>query len=593
MIFREEDMKKLIISATVICITVVTLLLFGVIDASAEIVSGDCGTANSSVTWTLDTVTGILSIKGNGSTRDYSKAATAGNTAPPWRKYADLIKTVSVDGLTGVGKYSFAGCENLVSANFSEKVDVIREGTFYGCSSLKSFSFSDAVTEIGESAFYDCRAIETLNIPSGLVKIGENAFYGCSGIKNITVASGNVAFHSESDCLIDTVNAAIIRATVSGNIPASVKIIGEGAFSGLANLKEITVPDTIEYIGYGAFAGCTNLEKISLPFVGDCRVSADGKPSYVPESEKDNERGKLQNCLWYVFGDLKTPKSLKQVKVTDTLVLGLEAFANIENLESITLCDSIVRIDSGAFFGCSGLTEILIPQNVTVLGNSAFYGCTKLKSLTIPDRTVTIGDLAFGNCSSLESVTIGALVSTLGSGAFSGCEKLSNIKISEINAKYYSETGCIVEKATKTLVVGCNTTVIPEDIENIGDGAFKNCNGITSVTLPSNLKTIGKSAFEGCRNMTDIVLPEGLLSVGDLAFADCVSLKSVKLPVSVTYVGDSAFKNCTSFKSDGNVAPIDDKGCASCNGCSGMTAAFGVLVITVCAIASVTIIKRK
>ena len=112
-------MRKIIISAAVICFTVVTLVLFGIVDASAEIFSGDCGTTGSSVSWTLDTVTGILSLKGNGSSKDYSKAATSGSTAPPWRKYADSIKTVSIDGLSGVGKYSFAGCENLVSVSFS------------------------------------------------------------------------------------------------------------------------------------------------------------------------------------------------------------------------------------------------------------------------------------------------------------------------------------------------------------------------------------------------------------------------------------------------------------------------------------------
>ena len=587
-------MRKIIISAAVICITVVTIMLFGIVDASAEIFSGNCGTANSNVTWTLDTVTGILSIKGSGSTKDYSKAAISGSTAPPWRKYADFIKTVSIDGLDGIGKYSFAGCENLTAVSFSEKVAVIREGTFYGCSALKSFEFSAAVTEIGNNAFYNCRAIETLNIPAGLAKIGEDAFYGCSGIKSITVESGNIAFRSEENCLIDIEKSSIVRGSVSGKIPTSVKCIGDGAFSGLANLKEITVPDAVEYIGYGAFSDCVNVEKISLPFIGDCRVGSDGKPSYVPEKDKDAERGKLKNCLWYVFGDLKTPKSLKHVTVTDTLVIGLEAFANTENLESVTLCDSIVRIDSGAFLGCSSLAEIKIPQNVTVIGNSAFYGCSRLNSITVPDKVMTVGDLAFANCLSLESVSLGAYISSLGSGAFSGCKKLSNINISPLNVKYYSGVGCIVERESKTLVVGCNSTVIPEDIVNIGDGAFKNCDGITTVTLPTSVKIIGKSAFEGCSNMTDIVLPEGLQEIGDLAFADCVNLKSVKLPASVTRVGDAAFKNCTSFKSDGNVKPLDNKSsCASCNGCSGLSFAFGMLAVMICAIASVTIIKRK
>ena len=587
-------MRKIIISAAVICFTVVTLVLFGIVDASAEIFSGDCGTTGSSVSWTLDTVTGILSLKGNGSSKDYSKAATSGSTAPPWRKYADSIKTVSIDGLSGIGKYSFAGCENLVSVSFSENIEVIKEGLFYGCSSLKSFEFSNSVTEIGKDAFYDCRALAALNFPQSLIKIGENAFYGCSGINNITVENGNIAFRAEGDCLIDIAKSSIVRASFSGIIPESVKCIGEGAFSGCANIKELSVPNSIEYIGYGAFAGCTNIEKISLPFIGDCRVGADGKPQYVPEGEENSERGKLKNCLWYIFGDQKTPESLKQVKITDALVLGLEAFAECANLESVELCDKLVRIDSGAFYGCSGLLEITIPQNVTVIGDSAFYGCAKLKTVTVPDRTQTLGSLAFGKCVSLESVTVGALLESFGSEVFGECENLVSINVSSANAKYYSGEGCIVERASKTLVVACNSAKIPEDIVNIGDGAFKNCTKITSLVLPVTLKKIGNSAFEGCTNLTTVELPEGLEYIGALAFADCVSLQSVKLPQSVSFVGDSAFKNCTSFKSDGDVAPLDNKiNCTSCSACSGVNAAFGVLIVFVCSLASITLIKKK
>ena len=161
-------MKKVLISFAVAFVTVMTILFCGALDTSAEIFSGNCGTADSSVTWTLDTVTGILSLKGNGSTKDYSKSAVSGTTAPPWRKYADSIKTVSVDGLSGIGKFAFAGCENLASVSFPEEITVIKEGVFYGCTSLRSFELTKNVTEIGESAFYDCRALTELSFPAGI-----------------------------------------------------------------------------------------------------------------------------------------------------------------------------------------------------------------------------------------------------------------------------------------------------------------------------------------------------------------------------------------------------------------------------------------
>ena len=41
----------------------------------------------------------------------------------------------------------------------------------------------------------------------------------------------------------------------------------------------------------------------------------------------------------------------------------------------------------------------------------------------------------------------------------------------------------------------------------IGDGAFKNCKGITSLTLPSELISVGTGAFSGCSALKELIVP--------------------------------------------------------------------------------------
>lgn len=593
-------MKKLSIFVIIVTALILLMLSFCALNASAEIVSGNCGKDGSDVTWTFDTSTGILVIKGSGSSADYSKAAVAGSTAPPWRKYAESIKTVSVIGLTEIGDYSFAGCSNLTVVSFPEGVKVINKGMFYGCTSLAKFNFPTYLEEIEDDAFYDCRSLKEMFLKSEVKKISLSAFKSCSGFESIVVADQNTVYRSEENTLIRRADNALIRGNSLFIIPDSVQIIEENALSGYTERTVIEIPDRIIYMGYGALADCIGVKALSLPFVGDSRVGIDGKAEYIPDSKKDDERNKLQNCLWYVFGDLGVPESLKKVSITDSKTLGLEALSGLASLEYVILPNDLIRIDSGAFYGCTGLKEIAFPLMLVTIGDSAFYNCSSLGSIVIPESTVIIGDSAFAYCSSAKTISIGRAVTDLGDGAFVGCISSESVNVSSENKLYYSEGNCVVERSTKTLIFGCNSSTIPQDIVIIGSNAFKSCSRITEIALPATLKRIEKSAFQGCIALKSLSLPDGLEYIGELAFADCRSLPSIQVPDSVTYIGNSAFKNCTSVNSSNAVvAPIVNGGCsggcAGCSGCSGCSGGGALVIITAALFASLAcaVVKRK
>ncbi|MDE6258196.1 MAG: leucine-rich repeat domain-containing protein, partial [Muribaculaceae bacterium] len=44
----------------------------------------------------------------------------------------------------------------------------------------------------------------------------------------------------------------------------------------------------------------------------------------------------------------------------------------------------------------------------------------------------------------------------------------------------------------------------------IGDRAFKDCTGMTSVEIPETITEIGSDAFSGCTGLTSINLPESI-----------------------------------------------------------------------------------
>ena len=92
--------------------------------------------------------------------------------------------------------------------------------------------------------------------------------------------------------------------------------------------------------------------------------------------------------------------------------------------------------------------------------------------------------------------------------------------------------------------VNCYTS---DDV--IGNYAFSDCSGLTSLILPSNVTSIGYSAFYGCIRLTSLTLPSSVTEIGESAFEGCIRLASLTLPSSVTSIGKSAFEGCSGLTS--------------------------------------------
>ena len=64
---------------------------------------------------------------------------------------------------------------------------------------------------------------------------------------------------------------------------------------------------------------------------------------------------------------------------------------------------------------------------------------------------------------------------------------------------------------------------------SIGNYAFQNCSGLTSVTIPDSVTSIGKNAFWYCIGLTSVTIGNSVTNIGDSAFEYCSGLTSVTM----------------------------------------------------------------
>ncbi len=117
--------------------------------------------------------------------------------------------------------------------------------------------------------------------------------------------------------------------------------------------------------------------------------------------------------------------------------------------------------------------------------------------------------------------------------------------------------------------VNCYTS---DDV--IGNYAFSDCSGLTSLILPSSVTSIGYSAFYGCIRLTSLTLPSSVTSIDGRAFYGCSSLFSLTLPSSVTSIDGRAFYGCSSLFGltlPSSVTSIDGRAFYGCSSLFGLT----------------------
>ena len=165
-------------------------------------------------------------------------------------------------------------------------------------------------------------------------------------------------------------------------------------------------------------------------------------------------------------------------------------------------------------------------------------------------------------------------VTSIGEEAFYDCSGLTSVDIPDgvTSIKDHAFSGCS----------GLTSVDIPDGVTSIGWSAFSRCSGLTSVDIPDGVTSIGSYAFYGCSGLTSVDIPDGVTSIGEYAFSGCSGLVSVDIPDGVTSIGWSAFYGCSGLTSvdigDG-VTSIGDNAFSGCRGLTSVDIPDGVTSI--------------
>ena len=269
--------------------------------------------------------------------------------------------------------------------------------------------------------------------------------------------------------------------------------------------------------------------------------------------------------------------------------IGKDAFANNTFIRTLILCDGIQSIGVSAFSGCNSMTHVELPKSLTTIGEKAFQGCSTLPDISIPENVTSIGSSAFSGCTRLTSITIpfvGAKKNGTGNTHFGYIFGAS----SPTNNKWHVPSGLKTVVITRGTSIGDSafydcagftSITIPDSVTNIDISAFSGCSGLTSITISDGNKkyhsdgnclietetkvllrgcnasvisadgsvtSIGVAAFFGCTGLTSVTIPSSVTSIGEAAFSSCRGLTSITIPNGVTSIGDSAFYGCTGLK---------------------------------------------
>ena len=395
--------------------------------------------------------------------------------------------------------------------SYAEAAAVTNLGTYFKSTAITSFDeleYFTSLTSIPNTAFYGCTSLASITLPSSVSTLGNGSFYNCTNLATMTV-------YAETPPTVGTNAFKNVPTDIVVYLPCGTYDAYHNAngWSQFANMQE---PGSCPIV----FADAN----VKALCVANWDTNGDGELSY--------DEAAVVTDLGIVFRNKSNIIVFDELQYfTGLTSIGNKAFQNCGGLTSIEIPNSVTFIGDFAFDFCTSLTSIEIPNSVTLIGNYAFYYCANLISIEIPNSVTSIGDGTFSSCSGLTSIEIPNSVTFIGDYAFQSCTGLSSIEIPSSvtsigtnpflscsgleqvvvdsgNEVYDSRDNCnaIIETSINVLVAGCKNTIIPNSVMSIGNSAFQDCVGLTSIEIPNSMSFIGSNAFYGCCSLVSITV---------------------------------------------------------------------------------------
>ena len=340
---------------------------------------------------------------------------------------SDLKGSVTIpttlDGktVTSLGSWAFESATNITEIVIPDSIKKIDCLAFENCTKLTKVDLGN-IEEISFEVFRGCTSLTTITIPKTLKK--GSISDGCLSNPNITsiTLEEGLTVIPEGLCA----NTGITSIT----IPSSVKKIEPYAFTYCTKLAKVDL-GSIEEIEWDIFEGCTNLTAVTIPktlkrgSVNGClnnpnitSITFEEGLTVIPEGLCENtgitsitipssvkkiepyaftyctklakvDLGSIEEIEWDIFEGctnltaVTIPKTLKRGSVNGCL--------NNPNITSITFEEGLTVIPSGLCKN-TGITSITIPNSVKKIELWAFEDCTKLDKITILDNVTDMSN---------------------------------------------------------------------------------------------------------------------------------------------------------------------------------------------------------
>ena len=148
-----------------------------------------------------------------------------------------------------------------------------------------------------------------------------------------------------------------------------------------------------------------------------------------------------------------------------------------------------------AYISEVSIETIIIPEGIKVIDGS-FDCCFDIKNIYIPASAIYIGGSVFNSHP------------TMGYPSFIKSNVIEKIVVAEGNPYYYVNGNCLIERSFKKIILGCNSSVIPDDgsVRIIGESAFANCKSIETILLPESIIELEYGAFYNCEKLKQVYI---------------------------------------------------------------------------------------
>lgn len=114
----------------------------------------------------------------------------------------------------------------------------------------------------------------------------------------------------------------------------------------------------------------------------------------------------------------------------------------------------------------------------------------RFAEIVISEGVTSIGTHTFRQLSDVESIVLPSTITAFGTGAFEECTG-ELIAYCDIPSAVAPEYGAFFN-------ANFSRITLEEGVTSIGDYAFYQCSGVSSVTIANSVQSIGLEAFLGC-----------------------------------------------------------------------------------------------